>query len=123
VTSEDRRSRALDAELITDPVLKAEQEARNGLRQFDTVVEMADYWLQPERAYRLRLSAILSLHRVALEGLSGYAGNVRPSSVSIRGSKLQPCGAYLVPSEVEALCDYVNENWHKPAIHLAAYVL
>jgi len=28
-----------------------------------------------------------------------------------------------VPSEVETLCDYVNENWQKPAIHLAAFVL
>jgi Fic family protein len=123
MTSEDRHSRALDAELITDDVLKAQQEARNGLKQFDTVIEMVDYWLQPERAFRLRLSAILNLHRVALEGLSGYAGNFRPSAVSIRGSKHQPCGAFLVPSEVEALCDYVNENWRKPAIHLAAFVL
>jgi len=42
---DDCHSRALDAELITDEVLKAQQEARNGLRQFDTVVEMVDYWL------------------------------------------------------------------------------
>ncbi len=120
---DDRHSRALDAELITDEVLKAKQEARNGLKQFDTVIEMVDYWLQPERAFRLRLSAILTLHRVALDGLSRYAGNFRPSAVSIRGSKHQPCGAHLVASEVEALCDYVNENWQKPAIHLAAFVL
>lgn len=123
MTPDDRHSRALDAELITDEILKAQQEARNGLKQFDTVIEMVDYWLQPERAFRLRLSAILHLHRVALEGLSSYAGNFRPSAVSIRGSKHQPCGAHLVPSEAEVLCDYVNENWHKPAIHLAAFVL
>src|SRR5258708_26523 len=31
----DRRSRAVEVELITDPDEKARQEARNGLRQFD----------------------------------------------------------------------------------------
>ena len=29
----------------------------------------------------------------------------------------------MVPELLEELCDYVNDNWDKPAIHLAAYVM
>jgi len=120
---EDRHSKALDAELIADPDERAKREARNGLRQFDTVVEMIDYWLQPERPFKLRLSAIFHLHRVALDGISAYAGNFRPAGIKIGGSKHDPVGAHLVAEEVERFCDYVNENWNKSAIHLAAYAL
>jgi len=119
----DRHSKALDAELIADPDERAKREARNGLRQFDTVVEMIDYWLQPERPFKLRLSAILHLQRVALDGISAYAGNFRPAGIKIGGSKHDPVGAHLVAEEVEHFCDYVNENWNKSAIHLAAYAL
>ena len=121
--AEDRHSKALDAELIADPDERAKREARNGLRQFDTVVEMIDYWLQPERPFKLRLSAILHLHRVALDGISAYAGNFRPAGIKIGGSKHDPVGAHLVAEEVEHFCDYVNENWNKSAVHLAAYAL
>ena len=121
---ENRHSRALEADLVADPDERAKAEARNGLRQYDTVIEMVDYWLQPSRPFRLRVSAILQLQRIALEGISAYAGNFRPAGIKIGGSKHQPVGAHLVPEKVEELCDYVNENWeHKPPIHLAAYVL
>jgi len=120
----DRHSKALDAELITDPDELAAREARNGLRQFDAVVEMVDFFLQPDRDFRLRLSHLLHLHRVALEGISQYAGNFRPAGIKIGGSRHQPVGAHLVPGEVEELCDYVNEHWKTATpIHLGAYVL
>jgi hypothetical protein len=35
MNEQDRHSRALDAELITDPDLKAQREVSNGLKQFD----------------------------------------------------------------------------------------
>lgn len=120
---EDRRSEPLEAELITDPEEKARREARNGLRQYDTVLEMVEYWLQPDRPFRLRPSTVLHLHRIALEGISSYAGNYRPAGIRIGGSKHQPVGAHLVPEKVEQLCDYVNENWGKSPIYLAAYAL
>ena len=75
--SEDRHSEALEAELIADPDEKARQEERNGLRQFDSAIEQIEYWLQPERPFKLRPSAILTLNRIALEGLSSYAGIYR----------------------------------------------
>lgn len=120
----DRHSKAFEAELIADLDKRAAAEARNGLRQFDEVIEMAESFLRPGYQFRLRPSHLLHLHRVALSGISAYAGNFRPSSIEIQGSKHQPVGAYQVPELIEDFCDYVNQNWEKAsAIHLAAYVL
>lgn len=120
----ERHSRAFDAELITDPDELARREARNGLRQFDQVVEMIEFFLQPERPFKFRPSHLLTLHRAALEGISSYAGNFRPAGIEIKGSKHQPVGAHLVPEKIEEMCDYVNENWKdKSPLHLAAYVM
>jgi Fic family protein len=122
--SQDRHSKALEAELITDPNERARREARNGLKQFDAVIELIEYFLQPERPFKLRPSHLLHLHRVALEGISAYAGNFRPAGIAIHGSQHQPVGAHLVPEKVEELCDYINDNWAKKSpLHLAAYCL
>jgi len=120
---EDRHSEALEAELIVDPDQKAHQEAKNGLRQFDHAIELVEYWLQPERPFRLRPSAILGLNRVALEGVNRYPGVYRPGAIQIQGSKHTPPGLHLVPELVEDLCDYVNSNWGRTPIHLASYVM
>ena len=121
--SGDRHSEALEVELIADPDQKAQQEAKNGLRQFDRAVEQIEYWLQPNRPFKLRPSAILSLNRIALDGLSRYAGIYRPGGIAIGGSKHTPPASHLVPELVEQLCDYVNGNWDRSPIHLASYVL
>lgn len=118
-----RHSKAAEAELISDPLLKAEAEALNGLRQSDLAVDMAHDGITKGSDYRLRLSHILSLHRAALEGISNFAGNFRPAGVEIHGSKHEPPPAHLVPELVEGLCDYVNANWDRTALHLAAYVM
>lgn len=56
--------------------------------------------------------------------MSSYAGNWRPAGIEIKGSKHQPVGVYLVPEEIEHMCDYVNDNWEKSSpLHLAAYAL
>jgi Fic family protein len=121
---DDRHSKALETEIITDPDEKARQEARNGLRQFDCAIEQIEYWLQTERKpFKLRPSAIMSLNRFALEGLSGYAGIYRPAGIEIGGSKHTPPPAYQVAEFVEELCDYVNNNWNRSPIHLSSYVL
>jgi Fic family protein len=121
-----RHSRALSPDLIDDPDELARREAANGLRQFDAAMAMLEDWRSRASAapFRLRLSTILHLHRVALEGISAFAGNFRPAGVEIEGSDHRPVDAWRVPSLVEELCDYVNENWNdRTAIHLAAYVL
>jgi len=119
-----RHSVAADADLIKDPQLRAEAEARNGLLQFDLACHMIVDAIEKGSDWKLRVSTFLTLHREALKGISGYAGNFRPSSVAIEGSKHEPVDAYLVPELIEELCDYVNDNWNREtAIHLSAYVM
>jgi len=123
-SDDNRHSHAREIELITDPDQLAAREALNGLRQFDAVVEMVENFLDPDRPFKIRPSHLLHLHRIALDGISLYAGNWRPAGIEIAGSKHQPVGAHQVPEMIEELCDYVNSNWHDAtAIHLASYVL
>lgn len=121
--SEDRHSKAAQAELVTDPDERARLEAKNGIRQFDQAVELIEYWLQPDRPFKLRPSAVMSLNRVALEGLNSYAGLYRPDAIAIGGSKHTPPASYLVPGLVEEMCDYVHTNWNRSPVHLASYVM
>ena len=119
---EARESRAAEPELITDPQLKAEAEAANGLRQYDYAVKSV-YEALERQPFKLRVSRILSFQREALQGISAFAGLTRPADIEIRGSKHEPPGAHLAQELLEELCDYVNEHWDAPAIDLAAYVM
>lgn len=121
---QERHSHAQEPELVADPDEIARIEALNGVRQIDAVTEMIEHFSDPERKFRLRPSHLLHLHRIALDGLSSYAGNWRPAGIEIKGSKHQPVGAYLVPEEIEHMCDYVNDHWDEGTpLHLAAYAL
>jgi Fic family protein len=119
-----RHSEAAAALLISDPDERARREAENGLKQFDSVIGLIQRYLAENWRFALRLSTILGLHRDALLGVHPLAGNFRPSTVEIKGSKHLPPDAWQVPQLVEDLCDYVNDNWETAtAIHLAAYVM
>lgn len=121
---QDRHSKALEAEIVSDPDEQAKIEARNGVRQFDAVTEMLEHFSDPERKFKLRPSHLLHLQRIALEGLSSYAGNFRPAGIEIGGSRHKPPGAHMVPEEIEYMCDYINDSWEKSSpVHLAAYAL
>ncbi len=121
---QERHSHALEPALVSDPDEIARIEAHNGVRQIDAVTEMIEHFSDPERKFKLRPSHLLHLHRIALDGLSSYAGNWRPAGIEIKGSRHQPVGAYLVPEEIEYMCDYVNDNWERSTpLHLAAYAL
>ena len=120
---EERNSRPLEPDLVADPERQAEREALNGLKQFDLVRNIVAEALERD-AFRMRPSLILNLQQQALEGLSAYAGNFRPSGVEITNSAHEPPGAHLVAELVEEMCDYVNERWATAsAIHLAAYAM
>jgi Fic family protein len=120
----DRKSKAASPELIKDPEERARREVDNGLRQFDAVISTVEQYRDEKRPFKLRPSAIVGLQRIALEGISSFAGLTRPSDVIISGSKHQPPKAHLVPELIEDLCDYVNSNWATASpIHLAAYVM
>lgn len=119
-----RHSLASEAYLIRDEQLLAEAEARNGLLQFDQACAMIVDAIEKGGSWKLRPSAILALHRAALEGISSYAGNFRPAGVVISGSRHVPPEAHLVPELIEGLCDYVQEHWRdRSPVHLASYVM
>jgi Fic family protein len=124
MSDDERHSVAAQASLITDPIEEARRESENALAQFDRVLDLIDEVVRDDRPFRLRPSMILDLHRLALDGLSQYAGNFRPADVEIGQSKHVPPKAYLVPGLIEELCDYVMDNFATAkALHLCAYVM
>lgn len=120
----ERHSEAAEASLIADEEERARRESANAVAQFDMVLDLIEEVTRTERPFRLRPSAILSLHRRALEGLSAFAGTTRPADVTIGKSKHVPPQAHLVPGLIEEMCDYVNDRWSEAtALHLCAYVM
>ena len=101
----------------------AKIEAANALLQTECVRQLVMTCMD-RKTFKLRPSAVLTLNREAIQGLSAYAGNWRPGDVVIGKSMHQPPGAHLVPELVEELCDYVNDNWAtRSALHLASFVM
>jgi Fic family protein len=120
----DRHSEAEDAALLSDPDEIARREAENGLRQFALALDIIRTHVKDaERPFKLRANPILQLHQVALDGLHRLTGTFRNTPVKIHGSLHQPPEPAFVADEVQTLCEYINENWNKSAVHLAAYVL
>lgn len=88
------------------------------------MLDLIDEVVRDGRNFRLRPSMILDLHRIALDGLSHYAGNFRPADVEIGQSKHVPPKAHLVPSLIEEMCDFVMANFETAkALHICAYVM
>lgn len=118
-----RHSRAESAVVETDGLERAKLEAANGLRQAERVRQYVMEVLDG-RPFRLRLPMILDLNRCAIEGLDAYAGNFRPGVVEISESAHQPPEYFRVPTFVDDLCEYVNENWGTAsAVHLSSMVM
>lgn len=124
MSDKERHSEAAEASLIEDEDERARRESENAVAQFDMVLDLVEDVTRTGKPFRLRVSAILSLHRRALDGLSAYAGTTRPGDVSIGKSKHAPPQAHLVPQLLEEMCDYVNDSWgSSTALHLCAYVM
>ena len=120
----DRESVGAEPDLLTDADEIARQEASNAVGQFDVVLDMIDMVARDGRAFRLRPSTILTLHQLALDGLSRYAGTWRPSPVRIEKSGHTPPHESEVPRLIEEMCDWVNDNWNEEApLKLCAYVM
>lgn len=108
--------------LFKDADEKARLEAKNGLRQFDEVRRLAEASIAA-KSFKLRTSILQSLQRFAIEGIYTCAGNFRTAPVIIQGTSHVPPPAEKVPEFVEELCDYVNDNWSRSAVHLSAYCM
>ena len=123
MTEESRESRPERLAAVSDPKERARIEAANGLEQADAVFNVILDAVRAPDAFRLRPSLIYRLNRLAVRGLTEYAGVPRPHGMGIYGSKHAPPGPDQVQELVEDLCDYIKANWDKPPLHLAAYVL
>lgn len=119
-TDIQRDSRPASHQLFSNPEEKAALEARNGLLQFDEVLNLID---QSKTGFRLRPSTIQRLQRLAIQDIYTCAGNYRTGPVYIEGTTHQPPAAHEVAERVEEMCEYVNSNWDRSALHLAAYVM
>lgn len=122
--SDERHSDADAPSLIADEEERAKKEASNAIDQFDRVLDYIDDVERGGRQFRLRVSVIQELHRMALDGLSAYAGNWRPGAVRIGLSDHAPPGAYQVAGLMEEMCDWVMDRWQSASpITLCAYVM
>jgi Fic family protein len=119
----DRESKPDRQDIETSKEGRARREAANGIRQTDFVFSTIDRFLAEQKPFRLRPSLLGELNRLAVEGLTRFAGVPRPHGMSITGSGHTPPPPDKVQSYIEEMCDYVNDNWNKSPIHLAAYVM
>lgn len=120
----DRSSKPLGPSLA--PVVpkkdRARHEVANGFRQFDELGEMIRVGLAGGR-FELRPWILMKLNKLSVEGLQDDAGRYRLSEIEITDSKLVPPSHEDVPRFVDELCDHVNANWSRTAVHLASYVM
>lgn len=119
-----RHSKANIPSLLSDESKIAECEAINGLLQYDALIAEVVTGIERGDEYRLRPSMILALHKIALAGLDAYAGNWRPGPVAIGKSEHVPPPESQVPSMIEEICEFVNDNLKSmPPVELSAYIL
>lgn len=122
--SDDRHSDADAPSLIADEDERAEREAANAVAQFDRMLDLIDGVERDGRVFKLRPSIIQELHRLALDGLSAYAGNWRPADVRIGMSSHTPPGAHLVAGLMEEMCDWINDRWSEASpLTLCSYAM
>lgn len=108
------------------PEEEAELEAKNGLRQFDRMIELIDKATKSSafQRFRLRPSSINELNRLAVEGLQYNPGTFRVQPIAISDSKHTPPDWPDVPMHIDDMCDYINDGWEThSAIHLSAYAM
>lgn len=117
-----------DDQLITDQDLIADQEARNGLLQFDEVERLISAYATQKRL-DLTAELVQSLNRIAVQGLRKSAGRFRDVPVSISNTPHVPPAHEEVQGYVTEMCMYVNANWNvgsddvESAIHISAYLM
>jgi Fic family protein len=100
---------------------KRDLESRNGAIQFLAVIQYVEEWKRGESKLTPRI--LQELQRLAINQIYTCAGSFRDDVVVIQGVQHQPPSHHEVPTLVEELCSYVNDNWDKPPIHLAAYLM
>jgi Fic family protein len=105
---------------------KAALEARNGLLLFEAIEKMVD---DSKSGFALTPDTLRELHRIVIQDLYVCAGNFRTQPVYLARdgvvdyTKFQPPPPEQVPGLVAEMCKYVNENFGRSPVHLAAYLM
>jgi fido (protein-threonine AMPylation protein) len=104
---------------------KADLEARNGLLQFDEIRKLV---AASRSEFKLTPDILLKLQYLAIHDIYNCAGRFRTGPVylsrAVNDPGLHQPGPWeKVASLVDEMCDYVNTNFGKSAVHLSAYVM
>ena len=99
---------------------KRELEVRNGAIQFLAVLHLISEW-KPQS--KLTPAVVLELQRLAINQIYSCAGFLRNAAVRIAGVSHVPPDHGDVERLVGEMCDYVNNHWDAPALHLASYLM
>lgn len=114
--------------LFNTPKQKADLEARNGLLQFEAVERMVKESTSTA-GFKLTPETLTELHYLAIKDIYSCSGELRTEPVYIMRNGViddtehQPPPPEKVIPYVDEMCNYINSNFAKPAIHLAAYVM
>jgi Fic family protein len=99
---------------------KAALEARNGLLLSESVEKM----VEPSKAgFRMTPELLCDLQSLAIKDIYTCAGKFRTVDVRITNTPHVPPRWQDVPRYAEEMCSYVNGNFGKSALHLAAYLM
>jgi Fic family protein len=107
-------------QLYTTREQKADLEARNGLLLFSAIEKMVG----PAKAgFSLNAELLCELHRLVIQDIYTCSGCFRKVNVGIMNTRHVPPPWQKVEGFVDEMCSYVNDNFGKSAIHLAAYLM
>ena len=114
--------------LIKNEDERAEQEARNGLLQFDEVLRFVELACS-SRHIEMTPELVCDLNRLAIQGIRRSAGSFRSIPIAIENTPHEPPSYQSVPTLVEEMCAYVNAKWwaHQDdladALHLSSFLM
>lgn len=107
------------------PRERAKREVENGFAQFDLLLEMINDGLKAResKSFRLRVSMLNKLNRAAVNGLVERPGSYRVGEMEIQNSGHRPPPPEEVDEYMDQMCEWVNDNFGRSALELAAYVM
>ncbi len=105
--------------IFRDNEEKLELESRNAIIQFEFVIYTAENW--GKRKFSADL--LLETQRLAVNQIYRCAGHFRDGTVTLDGATHVPPPQDEVPGLVDEMCQYVNEKWAAPPVHLASYLM
>ncbi len=107
--------------LVSDDGQRAQREAENGLRQFDYAQILIDEACADSQPFALKLGHLLTLNRLAIEGVMRSAGELRSKPVFV--GRHVPPDWRDVPRLMDEMLNYVNSRVDDDPIHVAAYIM